>query len=113
MAVERSPSAIGFMFRVKMQHYSRDFAPVSTLRVRVEQAQIRDEVLLVVNGQYGIGGRGIGDIGIKRRLLHGRPRNRLSPSTFALAPWHIDDREAVAPHSHRSLPDLRPANARS
>jgi hypothetical protein len=28
-------------------------------------------VFLVVNGQYGIGGRGIGDIGIKRRLLHG------------------------------------------
>jgi hypothetical protein len=26
-------------------------------------------VFLVVNGRYGIGGRGIGDIGIKRRLL--------------------------------------------
>ena len=54
-----------------MQHYSCDFAPVGTLRVRVEQAQIRDDVRLVVNGQYGIGGRGIGYIGIKRRLLHG------------------------------------------
>ena len=51
--------------------------PFSAFRIRVEQAQIRDEVLLVVNGQYGIGGRGIGDIGIKRRLLHGRSRNRL------------------------------------
>src|SRR5713101_6591441 len=59
------------MFRIKMQHDACDFAPVSTFRIRVEQAQIRDEVLLVVNGQYGIGGRGIGDIGIKRRLLHG------------------------------------------
>jgi hypothetical protein len=27
-------------------------------------------VLLVISGQYGIGGRGIGDIGIRRRLLH-------------------------------------------
>jgi hypothetical protein len=59
-----------------MQHHSCDFAPVRTLRIRVEQAQIRDDVLLVVSGQYGIGGRGIGDIGIKRRLLHGFSRNR-------------------------------------
>jgi hypothetical protein len=75
MAVERPSSAIRFMFRIKMQHYSCDVAPVSTLRIRVEQAQIRDDVLLVVNGQYGIGGRGVGDIGIKRRLLHGRSRH--------------------------------------
>ena len=65
------------MFRIKMQHYSRDFAPVSALRVRVEQAEIRDDVFLVVNGQRGTGGRGIGDIGIKWRPLHGRSRNRL------------------------------------
>jgi hypothetical protein len=32
-------------------------------------------VLLVVSGQNGIGGRGIGDIGIKRWLLHGLYRN--------------------------------------
>jgi hypothetical protein len=50
MAVERPPSATGFMFRIKMQHQSRDFAPVSTFRIRVEQTQIRDEVLLVVSG---------------------------------------------------------------
>jgi hypothetical protein len=65
MAVERPPGAIGFMFRIKMQHYSRDVAPVSACRIRVEQAQIRDDVFLIVNGQYGFGGRGIGDIGIK------------------------------------------------
>src|SRR5712675_2575681 len=70
--VERPPSAIGFMFRIKMKHYSCDFVPVGTFRIRVEQAQIRDEVLLVVSCQYGIVGRGIGYIGIKRRLLHGR-----------------------------------------
>src|SRR5882724_6389674 len=75
MAVERSPGAIGLILRIDVQHYSRDVAPVSTNRIRVEQAQIRNDVLLVVNGQYGIGGRGIGDIRIKRRLLHGRPRS--------------------------------------
>src|ERR1700730_7254164 len=75
MALERPPSAIWFMLRIKMQHYSCDIAPVSTYRICVKQAQIRDDVLLVINGQYGIRGRGIGDIGIKRRLLHGRSRN--------------------------------------
>jgi hypothetical protein len=34
MAVERPPNAMGFMFRIKMKDYSRDFAPVSTLRIR-------------------------------------------------------------------------------
>ena len=63
MAVERSPGAIGFMFRIEMQHYSCDVAPVSAFRIRVEQAQMRDEVLLVVRGQYGIGEHGIGDMG--------------------------------------------------
>jgi hypothetical protein len=68
MAIERPTGAISFLTRIKMQHYSRNFAPVSTFRIRVEQAQIRDDVLLVVNGQYGIGGRGISDIGIRRRF---------------------------------------------
>jgi hypothetical protein len=44
----RTPAEpIWFMLRINMQHYSCDFAPVSTLRIRVEQAQIRDDVLFV------------------------------------------------------------------
>ncbi len=70
MAVERPPSAIWFVLRMKTQHYSCDFAPVSSFRIRVEQAQIRDDVLLVISGQQGIGGRDIGDIGIERWRLH-------------------------------------------
>jgi hypothetical protein len=42
MAVERPPSATRFLFRVKMEHYPCDFPPVSSFRIRVEQAQIRD-----------------------------------------------------------------------
>jgi hypothetical protein len=85
-----------------MQHYSCDFAPVSTLRIRVEQAQICDDVLLVVSGHYGIGGRGIGDIEIKRRLLHRRPRNRFSSTNIAFGLGHIDDRQAVAAQLRRN-----------
>src|SRR5712664_1212316 len=94
MALERPQGAIRFMFWIKMQHYSCDFAPISAIQIRIEPAQILDEVFLVVSGQYGIGGRGISDIGIKRCRLHGRSRNRLSSINCALAPWHIDDREA-------------------
>jgi hypothetical protein len=47
MALERLAGAIRFMLGIKMQHHSCDFAPVSTLRIRVEQAQIRDDVLFV------------------------------------------------------------------
>src|SRR5882757_2145761 len=90
------------MFGIKVQHYSCDFAPVSTLCVRVEQAQIRDDVLFVVNGQYGIGGRGIGDVGTKRRLLHRRPRNRFSSTNIAFGLGHIDDRQAVAAQLRRN-----------
>ena len=57
MAVERPPGAIGLILRINVQHNSCDVAPVSTNRIRVEQAQISDEVLLIVNGQYGIGVR--------------------------------------------------------
>jgi hypothetical protein len=35
---------------------------IRTYRVRIEHAQIRDDVFLVVNSQQRIGGRGIGDI---------------------------------------------------
>jgi hypothetical protein len=99
MAVERLPGAIRFMFRINMQHYSRDVALVSVCRIRVEQAQIRGGVFLVVNGQHGIGGRGIGDIGIKRRLPHGLSRNRLLIDQLCFWLWHIDSREAVGPRA--------------
>ena len=90
MALERPSGAIGLMFRVKMQHDPRDFTPVSPFRIRVEQAQICDEVLLVVNGQYGIGGRGIGDIGIKRRFLHRAFSRQVADRASLLwTPWHI------------------------
>src|SRR5258707_902025 len=49
MAVERPSSAIWFVLRIKMQYYSCDCSPVSTYRIRVKQAQIRDGVLLVVD----------------------------------------------------------------
>jgi hypothetical protein len=79
MALERPAGAIRLMFGIKMQHYSCDVAPVGTFRIRVEQAQIRDHVLLVVNGQYGIGRRGIGDIGIKLR--------QVVVDLFCVSPW--------------------------
>jgi hypothetical protein len=62
MALEHPSSAIRFIFWIKLKHYSCEFAPVSSFRIRVEQAKIRDDMLLIISGQHGIGGRGIGDI---------------------------------------------------
>jgi hypothetical protein len=44
MAVECRPRAIWFVLRVEMEHNPGDMTPVSTFRIRVEQAQIRDDV---------------------------------------------------------------------
>jgi hypothetical protein len=38
VAVEQLPNPITFMFRIKMQHHSRDLAPVRSFRMRIEQA---------------------------------------------------------------------------
>jgi hypothetical protein len=73
----------------------RATAPVSTFRIRVEQAQIRDEVLLVVDGQRRIERRGIGNIrssggqcriwvigvGVMQALHRHKPKARPAP------PW--------------------------
>jgi hypothetical protein len=85
MALKCFLSAIGFTFRIKMQHYSCNFTPVSIFRVGVEHAQIDDDVFLLVNGQRGIRRRSIGNIWIKRRLLLGRSRNTWLITKFALA----------------------------
>jgi hypothetical protein len=49
MALERPPGVIRFMFRIKMQHHPCDFTPVSTFHIRIEQAQIRDEMFFVAS----------------------------------------------------------------
>jgi|SRR5882724_2155448 len=92
MAFERPAGAIRFVIRIKIQHQTCDFTPVSTFRFRVQQAQIRDDVLLVVNGQYGIGGRSIGD---KRRLLHGLSRKVVDRSILRWAMAYSSPKSAL------------------
>src|SRR5829696_5302544 len=106
MAVERLPDPIKFMFWIKTQHHSCDVAPVRAFRIRLEQAQIRDEVFLIVDGQYGIGWCDIGDIGIERRLLHWLYRNWLLIENSALGSGHIDDarRSPLCPQEQTSPP---------
>ena len=64
VAFERSPRAVGVAVRVNMQDDPRDIAPVGTVRIGIEQAQIRDEMLLVVGGNRWIGRGQISDIRI-------------------------------------------------
>jgi hypothetical protein len=48
MALERPPGAVRFIFRIKMQHHPCDFMPVSTFHIRIEQAQMRDEMFVAL-----------------------------------------------------------------
>jgi hypothetical protein len=54
-----------------MQDDPRHITPVGAVRIRVPQAKIGYEVFLIVQGEDRFRRRGIGDIGIERRLLHG------------------------------------------
>ena len=68
---------------MKLMHKFAEMTPDTPARPRVEQVQIRDEVFFVVDRQHRIGRRGIGNIRVKRRLLHGRSRSRSSSIQFA------------------------------
>jgi len=71
MALERPSCAIRFALGVNVQDDARDLAPVGALGVSVQQAQISDDVFLIVNGQFRVGGGCVGNVRIKRRLLQG------------------------------------------
>ena len=48
VALEDAPRALGFMGGINMQHNSRHFGPVCTFGVGIEQAQIGDQMFLVI-----------------------------------------------------------------
>src|SRR6266480_503460 len=73
MTVERTASAIRLADRIDMQHDARDFPPVGTVSVGVEEPQIGDHVLLVVGCQHRLAGSQIGDIWIDRWSRHETP----------------------------------------
>jgi len=60
VTVERAPRPIGLPLGVDMQGDPRDLAPVGAVRVGIEHAEIRDQMLLVVHREREIGGREIG-----------------------------------------------------
>jgi hypothetical protein len=65
-----SPRPIRLTVRIDVQDDFRDFLPVCTIAVGIEEAEVRDYVLLIV-GRECIGlRRCIGHIRIKWRLLH-------------------------------------------
>ena len=67
MGIEGTACTIGFSIGVEMKNDARNLAPIGIVFFGVEQAQVRDEVFLVIRCQHRIGGRGIRNIGIERR----------------------------------------------
>jgi hypothetical protein len=84
MTVERPPGAIGFAVRIKMQDYAGNFTPVGAFCVGVEQTQIRDEVFLVIGGQYGTGGAVSATSGSSGGIRMGVSRDGCRSANFAL-----------------------------
>src|SRR5450631_1430237 len=73
VAIESMSCTIRFTIRVNVQHDPGNLSPVGSGSVGVEQAKVRNNVLLIVHRQRRVGRRRIIDIGIERRLLHWRP----------------------------------------
>jgi hypothetical protein len=62
VTVEGTARLIGLAVWVNVQDDPRDIAPVGTFRIGIEQTQVRDDMLLVVGGDRGIGRGQIIDI---------------------------------------------------
>jgi hypothetical protein len=58
------PGAAWFAAGINVQNNQRNFAPVGTLRIRVQYPQVGDEVFVIIRRNHGIAGRGVGDIRI-------------------------------------------------
>jgi hypothetical protein len=70
VAIERSSCTSRFKFRINMEHKPGDLAPIRTLAVGVEQAQIGDDVFFVIDSKWLTEGSLISYIRVKGRLLH-------------------------------------------
>ncbi len=84
MRIERSARTFGFADRINVQNDLGDLFPVRTCLLRIEKAEISDEVLLVIGRQDGIGRSHVSDIGIERGKGH-RSETYKGKHNFALA----------------------------
>lgn len=80
VAVERSSRAIRLKLWIDVQHDLRHFTPVGSLLIRIEHAQISNDVLFVVDREHGIRWCGIRNVWISWGLFH-KPSKRCSGIT--------------------------------
>jgi hypothetical protein len=70
VALPDASRALGFLRRIDVQDDTRDFGPIRTLGIGVEEAEVGNKMLLVVTGKdLSLGGL-VGNWGIERRLGH-------------------------------------------
>ena len=75
MGFPGAAGAVRLAVGIKVQHDPRNLFPIGAVGFGVEQAQIRDQVELVIAGQSGRSRRRVGDIWVERGFLHGRSGN--------------------------------------
>ena len=76
VAFPNAPCALGFLRRIDVQDDTRDFGPIRTFGVGIEEAEIGNKMLLVVGSQnlslWGL----VGNWGIERRPGHDHRHSR-------------------------------------
>jgi hypothetical protein len=85
VAVECTSCAVMLPLGIDMKHELCHLAPARTLRVRIEHAQIGDDMLFVVDREHGIRWRNIGNVWICRWFFHERVIERIIPTPADLA----------------------------
>lgn len=72
VAIERTSRAIRLKLWIDVQYDLRHFTPVGPLLIRVEHAQISNDVLFVVDREHRIRRRKIGNVWISWGFFHER-----------------------------------------
>jgi hypothetical protein len=107
MALPDAPSPQRLLGRIDLQDDLGDLAPIGAVDFSVEQAQIRNEVLLIVPCQNGFGWSQVGDGRVERRLLHTgtspQPKSAVNNESYAV-PHH----RVCAPVNRRNAAPMIP-----
>jgi hypothetical protein len=70
VALPSAPRALGLLRRIDVQHDTRDFGPIRTLGIGIEEPEVGNKMLLVITGKdLSLGGL-VSNRGIERRLGH-------------------------------------------
>jgi hypothetical protein len=69
VALPGAPRSFGFLRWIDVQHYARHLGPIRSLSVGIEEAEIGDQVLLVVSSE---------NVSLRSLIINGRVEGRIA-----------------------------------